>query len=392
MKQGRTLPDLASELQRQADAKRDFLAPAQSIRLRSNGRTELYLNEPFAVNEVAHGQIAEFAGVPKAYYDRLRNAASDLRVPTAQLDDCPQAIPDEGQLAFCKEEPLFDVMLNRLLRQAGDEKRLVRTLDGKARAFLSGSFNVDLDHWDVFRVAARVLEESGLAAENVVSCEVTERRLYLKVVSPKLEAAIDPSNLTRPHGGHHMLKEPQVVQAGFVLSNSETGLGSLSIQQTVFKLQCTNLWTIEEGYRQRHLGKALEAGDDQTVYRSDTRQAEAKARLLKIRDHVAAALDETRFKALIGRMQETTEVRLEGSIERIVEVTARKFGLNMVEKDETLRNLIEGGDLSLWGLTNAVTATAQKAESYDRASELEAAGGRMFALPAAEIRELVRAA
>ena len=144
MKQGRTLPDLAAELERQANAKRDFLAPAQTIRLRSNGHTELYLNEPFEVGEIAHGQIAEYAGVPKALYDRLRNAAADLRVPVAQLADCPQAIPDEGQLAFCKEEPLFDVMLNRLLRQGGGEKRLVRTLDGKARAFLSSSFNPDL--------------------------------------------------------------------------------------------------------------------------------------------------------------------------------------------------------------------------------------------------------
>ncbi len=392
MKQGRTLPDLAAELERQANAKRDFLAPAQTIRLRSNGHTELYLNEPFAVGEIAHGQIAEYAGVPKGLYDRLRNAAEGLRVPVAQLADCPQALPDGGQLAFCKDEPLFDVVLNRLLRQCGGEKRLVRTLDGKARAFLSSSYNPDLDNWDVLRVAARALEESGLGPENVVSCEVTERRLYLKVVSPKLEAVIEPSNLTRAHGGHHMLKEPQVVQAGFVLSNSETGLGSLSVQQTVYKLQCTNLWTIEEGYRQRHLGKTLEAGDDGALYRSDTRQADAKARLLKIRDHVANALDETRFKALVGRMQETAEVRLEGSVEKIVELTARKFGLMQGEKEDVLRNLIEGADLSLWGLTNAVTATAQKAESYDRATELEAAGGRMFALPAAEIRELVRAA
>jgi len=247
------------------------------------------------------------------------------------------------------------------------------------------------DNWDVLRVAARALEESGLGPENVVSCEVTERRLYLKVVSPKLEATVDPSNLTRPHGGFHMLKEPQVVQAGFVLSNSETGLGSLSVQQTVYKLQCTNLWTIEEGYRQRHLGKALEAGDDGALYRSDTRQADAKARLLKIRDHVANALDETRFRALVGRMQETAEVRLEGSVEKIVEVTARKFGLAQGEKEDVLRNLIEGADLSLWGLTNAITATAQASPTYDRGSELEAIGGRFFALPAAEVRELVRA-
>ena len=376
MKQGRTLPDLANELIRQANEKKDFLAEAGALRVRSNGHTDLVLKEPYAVNEVAHGQIAEYLGIPKGFYDRLRNAAGDLAIPLRNEDNVP----------------LFDVTVNRLLEAKGEDRRMVRTLDGKARAFLSDAYNPDLDNHDVFRVAAKALEEAGLCPDNVASCEVTERRLYLKVVSPRLEATIDPSNLTRPHGGHHMLKEPQVVQAGFVLSNSETGLGSLSIQQVVFKLMCTNLWILEEGYRQRHLGKTLESDDDGRLYRSDTRRAEAAVRLLKIRDHVSNALDETRFKALVGRMQEITEVKLEGSVEKIMEVTARKFGLNVIEKDETLKNLIEGGDLSLWGLSNAITATAQTAVSYDRATELEVAGGRFFTLPAAEVREIVRAA
>ena len=135
------------------------------------------------------------------------------------------------------------------------------------------------------------------------------------------------SGLTGEHGGQHYLKEPQVIQAGFVLSNSETGLGSLSVQQTVFKLKCTNLWIIEQAYKQRHLGKALESGDDSMVCKSDTCQAEAKVRLLKIRDHISEALNETRFRALVDTMQETTRMKLEGSVEKIVDVTVRKFGL-----------------------------------------------------------------
>jgi hypothetical protein len=71
MKQGRTLPKLAQELLRQADAKRDFVAEAGALWVRSNGHTELILKEGFAVNEVAHGQLAEYAGIPKGFYDRL---------------------------------------------------------------------------------------------------------------------------------------------------------------------------------------------------------------------------------------------------------------------------------------------------------------------------------
>ena len=251
MMQGRTLPDLAAELARQAERKRDFLAPARLLTVRSNGTTHLLAQEPFAVGEIAHGQLAEYLGVPKGFYDRLRNAAADLTVPV------PPGIGEAAPM----DRPLFDVIVNRLLAGKGDDARLVRTLDGSARAFLSDSFSTDLDNFDVFCAAVRAFEEAGLGPENIASCEVTERKLYLKVVSPKLEAEIRPGNLHREHGGHFLLKEPQTVQAGFILSNSETGLGSLSVQQVVYKLKCTNLWIAEEGYRQRHLGRALESGE-----------------------------------------------------------------------------------------------------------------------------------
>jgi len=182
-----------------------------------------------------------------------------------------------------------------------------------------------------------------------------------------------------------------VVQAGFILMNSETGLGSLCVQQVVFKLMCTNMWIKEEAVRQRHIGKALEADDGGVVYQSDTRAADARARLLKIRDHVAEAVDEQRFRALVGQMQETTELALEGNVERVGEMTARKYNLGIQEKDDVLRNLIQGADLSLWGLTNAVTATARSTKSYDRATELETIGGRMLSLTRGEVREIVAA-
>jgi hypothetical protein len=386
MKQGRNLLELYQELQRQADAKRDFLAPASHIHIHSNGYTALgmeAIGDSYAVNDIAHSQLAEYAGVPKPFYDRLRGATNDLRVPIRQDEKENDENPDYD------ETPLFDVLLNRLLQSKGEDRRLVRTLDGKARAFLSDSFNVDLDNYDVYRVAARVIEDNGLGANDVVSAEVTERRLYLKVVSPRLQAVIQPENIRDSHG---YLKEPQVVQAGFVVSNSEIGLGSLAVQQVVVKLMCTNLWIVETPYRQRHVGKALEADEDSLVYRSDTREADAKARLLKVRDHVAEALDEHKFLALTHRMQETTAVPLSGKIDKVVELTARRFGLNAGEQEDVMRNLIEGADLSLWGLTNAISATAERVPNYDRATEIEAIGGRFFTLPTAELRELAIAA
>ncbi len=433
MKQGRTLTELSSELARQASAKRDLLLPASELYMASvlESRAHYLLaDRPYEVADVAHGQIADYLGVPKAFYDRMRNGASALRVPfLGESEDVDvRTVVSSNGVEFCArcdvdgggsevsdafrsplqsggsdasvsqsttDDALFDVMVNCLMHSKGDEKRLVRTLDGRARALLSDSFNPDLDNYDVYAVAAKVIEEAGLGPDNVASCEVTERRLYLKVVSPRLEAVVRPSNIRDVHG---YLTEPQVVQAGFVISNSEVGLGAIRVNSVIYKLMCTNLWVMEEGYRQRHLGKALEAdngenGDGLTVYKSDTRVADARARLLKLRDHVQAALDESRFQMLVARMQQSTEVQIgtSGGIEGAVDKTARKFSLTQFERDAVMRNLIEGADLSLWGLSNAVTATAGQMASYDRASDLETIGGKLLTMSDSETRELVTA-
>ncbi len=53
-----------------------------------------------------------------------------------------------------------------------------------------------------------------------------------------------------------------------------------------------------------------------------------------------------------------------------------------------MQHLIRGGDLSAWGLANAITRTAEDAADYDRATELEVAGGRVIELGPADWKAL----
>ena len=53
-----------------------------------------------------------------------------------------------------------------------------------------------------------------------------------------------------------------------------------------------------------------------------------------------------------------------------------------------LKHLIQGGDLSAWGLGNAVTRAAQDVASYDRATEMESIGGKVIELSPAEWRTM----
>ena len=71
---------------------------------------------------------------------------------------------------------------------------------------------------------------------------------------------------------------------------------------------------------------------------------------------------------------------------------AQRHSLNDVERSGVLRNLIEGGELSGYGLVNAVTHYSQEVEDYDRATDFETLGGRLIELSAQEWKGLAEAA
>jgi hypothetical protein len=98
--------------------------------------------------------------------------------------------------------------------------------------------------------------------------------------------------------------------------------------------------------------------------------------ILKVADAVSAVLDPARFNARLDQYREASERVITADPVRVVEATARRVVLAQGEKSSVLHHLIWGGDLSAWGLANAVTRTAEDVPDYDRATELEAAGGR----------------
>jgi hypothetical protein len=73
-------------------------------------------------------------------------------------------------------------------------------------------------------------------------------------------------------------------------------------------------------------------------------------------------------------MRRTMGIRLKGDPVRTIEVVGTRYLLNEGERSGLLRHLIEGGDLSAYGLVNAVTHFAQDVDDYDRATEVRGAG------------------
>lgn len=349
MKQGKTLQEFAAELKRQAESKRDYIVDTRELkvlvespgfgtggtvtlgfRLEKDGRTHILQYE---IGRVAHRQIAEWAKIPARYYNYMLENAPDLLAVNV--------------MTWFQRRPA---------------RRMVRTLDGRVRAFLSDRYR-RIDNYDVAEVVlSEIAQVPGLRVE---SCEITEERMYLKVVNPRLETEIKPGD---------------TVQAGFMVTNSEVGLGALTVQPLLFRLVCRNGMVVNDfGHRRYHIGRQL-FGDDWFVYeffKDDTIAADDRAFLLKVRDTVRVVLDETVFRKVVEKAREAAGIEIP-AVQPMVELTAKKYGLGEDEKDSVLNHLAQGGDLSLWGLASAVTRTAQDVASYDRSTELESIGWQIL--------------
>jgi len=100
---------------------------------------------------------------------------------------------------------------------------MIRTLDHQARAFLSDRYR-RLDNYQLASVVLETLSDLGEGIK-IISCELTEKRMYIKAINQRLELEV---------------KQGDAVQAGICVSNSEIGLGSLSVEPLVYRLVCTN--------------------------------------------------------------------------------------------------------------------------------------------------------
>lgn len=98
------------------------------------------------------------------------------------------------------------------------------------------------------------------------------------------------------------------------------------------------------------------------------------------------------FEKIVSRLREAAGERIEGKVEEVVEVTAKRFGYSDSTAQGVLRHLIEGGDLSRYGLMNAITRQSQDEDDYDLASRMEADGGTVIELPRSDWREIAEAA
>lgn len=349
MKSGKTLTELATHVDTMRLQMRDYRVAQNVLAMDA----DLNLGTPSAPgllikpNETMHAQMADRLGVPAKYYNRMRAEAPEL----------------------------LRTNVNEWLSR-GQDKKFLRTYADQAdsgvltgRAFLSNGYR-PLDNYDLMTALVPPMLSAGV---QVVSSEVTEQKLYIQAIAQEFEAKIYSPNT------HQRIDD--ILKIGLIASNSEVGGGSLTIRALVWRKVCTNGLIITDdlpGFKQVHIGR-VDSDVNADVLSTTTKRLTDAAIWSKANDVIKAAISQATLDKIAQRLNAIAGVNLQNP-EKAVELVAEKFDLIEDERAAVMRNLIAGGDVSQWGLTNAVTGLANDAVSYDRAVELETIGGKVAAM------------
>ena len=345
MKAGLAIEELAAEIMRQNEIKEDYVVNSNNLLMEAFD-SELYLRvmdenmsdrlEPLAISENAHRQISARLSIPIKYYNRML---------------------EEGQTLLTQN-------VNHWFSR-NPEQRMLRVMEGKVRAFLSNRY-LRIDNHEVVCAVMPVMGE--IPDVNFVSNQITDNHLYIKAVNPNMTRELSPG---------------KTVQAGIVICNSETGLGTFYVSPMIYCPELNFGMISDMGKVKRtHMGPTYRTSEHFLLRPEQFLMADDNAFLERIRGSVREALVEERFEHTVNTMQEAMEAQInQDNVPQVVNAAADAFGITDTEQEGVLQHLIESEDMTRFGLANAVTRQSADSESYERATDLEEISYRMLTMP-----------
>lgn len=362
-----TINDLADVLRDQHGRRVDVVAPSSAVRAVS-GRLMVDGTDPILTDE----GVTMTAGVytPTAVCDE--GIADKLKIPSAYLRRTRVEAPD-----------LYDANVNGWLDR-DDRRFLIRGLRGEddggvARAFLSDGYKI-IDNLDVLMSALDGVRRAGVPV-NIDGCDLTDRRMYVRVVSEEVRA-LAPELLRRyrsPFTGASGADNP-VVFAGFVISNSETGCGAFSITPRLVVQVCNNGMTItKDALRNVHLGGRMDEGVIR--WSDDTQERNLALVAAKARDAVTTFLDGDYLRRKVNEIEGAAATPIKNP-EEAVKVISKQMRYSDERQADILNHFIKGADVTAGGILHAVTSVAQTIQDADAAADMESQAMRAMELAA----------
>lgn len=343
MKNTLTLSEFAQEIERCEQEKQDYLVDTRSLRMETDDTITIQGEKEGQLKMLPnfHQQLATKLKIPKPYWDKMTEI--------------------KGLRSFNANQWLEET----------PENRLVRTLDGKARAYLSDTYK-PIDNAPVMSAIMPSLvkykDENNL---KIIANSLTPHRMTFQVVFPQMEAEV-------------RLGDP--VQWGLTFTNSEVGLASWNIRAFIWRLTCLNGAIAESLLRKYHVGRKR-TEDDYNIFASDTQKAEQDAMRLQIRDIVKDAVEGDTFSNYIDKLKVAAGDNIPKPLKTVENVTKR-YGIAQEFNEAILNNMMEEGNPNRYGLVNGLTNLAKKIDDGDMQYDLENTGGKIIDLNEGEWKVL----
>lgn len=357
MKTGKSLVELAQALTHVKESAKDFIVPTERLQaeaIETNGAQKLVLSfangskHRVGLNSWSKSQLAGYTDIPKNYFDRI--AAENPALAADNINHGLERIVREAK------------------REGKQEARMLRTLDGNVRGLLSSRYRI-LDSYDMLETVLPVAQEHGL---QVASSEITDKRLFLKLLSPRLTGEVQKGD---------------AVQYGLTISTSDVGAGSVRVEPLIYRLVCLNGMISNTAIRKFHVGKSQAEGDVFEILSDRTKELSDAAFWAQVRDIVLASLKPENFEREVSRLQHAAGLKIANfDLPEVVELAMKATGLTGENKKNSILAALasgnEGAGLTQWGLINSFTRAAQSDEfDYETSIEMERAAGQILELP-----------
>ena len=359
---------IVGRLQDVQQARFDLIAPQSALSAGAK-RVAIDLSEPVLTDSGVIPAGPLFAGWTRTAW---RNLAERLRIPGSYLD---RLVADGfGALAGTN--------ITRLAA-ADARKALFRLLacdDGMVLAAVLSDRYFAIDNVDVLTAVATGMAQADQSlADAEVDADWTNDRFRMRITVPQVGlAAADlladyrwPFSY-RPERGIHDPADgsmPPVMWAGIEVANSETGGGALTVVPRIVVQICRNGMTRPmDLVRNVHLGARLEQGA--VTWSTETYKNALNLVTSQVADCTRQFVSVEYLSKVADEMRAAKGVQVE-SPSAAVQVVQQRLGFSDDETKSVMDAFMRGGDTTVLGLGQAVTAAAQTVDDGDRQSEIE---------------------
>lgn len=371
-----SLQDLVDELDQQQERKVDMVVPASKL-WSNNGNVVVAGGRPEVIDENGVTPAGNLFLTPSAVFDTgMVSKLSETGRPVGRA--FVRGLRQTGRVDLV--DSIYNGLLhgNKALNVEGDPRSFfLRSFSGKdpehygyARALLSDKYR-PLDNWDVLMTVVKGLKEAGFGGHVVRQADLTDDKMYVRVSVPEI-TALAPGLLhgyTSPYGGARGADNP-VVEAGLVITNSETGGGAFTITPELVIKICTNGMTIKKDMRRKtHLGSKLDEGLMQISQR--TLDANKELVASQTIDAINTFLNPEYLNRVLRQIESGSDEKI-ADVEKAIETVVSRPAFSKADAKGLLASFMDGGDRTRGGMVNAITAYSQSVEDADRAYEMDA--------------------